>query len=264
MGVGLNNFLGFIPLWILFLMTTGLIYASLVVGFKLGSKAVNEHDSATSTPPLGSVVTAMLGLLAFMLALTFSSAAGRHETRKALLLDDVDAISSVYSRSDFLSREDGILMKEKLKRYVELRLEVAANPSELYDVIGSSNALQYQMWDIIKTYPKEGVSPLVSVKVMESIEEMFRVQNRRVVQSSQYHIHPSIWLALLGVGILSLGALGFQFGISGGRRYQVSLLLAICFSVILSLIVDLDRAGEGTIKVDQKPLEQFLLSISKR
>jgi hypothetical protein len=260
----LSNFLGFIPLWLLFFMTIGLIYAALVIGFKLGARAVNEQDSVTSTPPLGSVVTAMLGLLAFMLALTFSSAASRYEARKALLLDDVDAISAVYSRSDFLLQEDGIRIKEKLMQYLDLRLKVAANPEDLSILIAHSEDLQNQMWDIIIQYPKTGISPLISTKVMESLEEMFRVQNRRVVHTSQYHIHSSIWCALLGVGILSLGTLGFQFGISGGRRYQVSLLLAICFSVILSLIVDLDRAGEGTVRIDQRPLELLLLSMSKR
>ena len=66
-------------------------------------------------------------------------------------------------------------------------------------------------------------------------------------------------MALFGVGILSLGALGFQFSISGGTRYQVRFLLAVCFGAILLLIVDFERPVEGNIRVDPLPLKILYL-----
>ena len=251
----MNNIVDIIPLWLLFFLIVLLTYIALVAGFRFGRRVADSTDSATSTPPIGSVVAAMLGLLAFLLALTFSSAANRYETRKALLLDDVDAIRTVYLRSDLLVSEDRIELRELLKEYVDLRLLGSEQPDKIQQVISRSEALQMRMWKVVMEYPKEGISADISRSLVDAVGKLISVHTRRVVHGTQYHIHPSIWFSLLGVGVLSLGALGFQFGVSGGRRYQMSLLLAICFSMILLLILDLDRPEEGTVKVGQLPMQ---------
>ena len=52
--------------------------------------------------PVGSVVGAAFGLLAFMLAITFQIAANRYDTRKQLLLEDVANIRTGYLRAGLI------------------------------------------------------------------------------------------------------------------------------------------------------------------
>ncbi len=50
----------------------------------------------------GSVIAVSLGLLAFMLAFTFGIAANRFDTRKQLVLDEINAIGTTYLRANTL------------------------------------------------------------------------------------------------------------------------------------------------------------------
>jgi hypothetical protein len=54
--------------------------------------------------------------------------------------------------------------------------------------------------------------------------------------------------------MLSMAAVGYQFGLSGRLNLLVALAMAVTFSIVIGLIVDLDRAGKGSIQVSQRPM----------
>jgi hypothetical protein len=51
-----------------------------------------------------------------------------------------------------------------------------------------------------------------------------------------------------------MGAVGYQFGITGGRSLVISVLLALTFSAVICLIADIDRSLGGAIRVSQLPM----------
>lgn len=69
-----------------------------------------------------------------------------------------------------------------------------------------------------------------------------------------YHIPAVIWYALIFVTVLAMGAVGYEFGITGGRSFIISILLALTFSAVIYLIADLDRSLSGAIRVSQQPM----------
>lgn len=208
----------------------------------------------------------MLALLAFMLALTFNSSASRYEVRKSLLLADSNAIGTVFLRADFLALDDRVKARQLLRQYLDLRMKAQLlSPDKLADYLKRSEHVQQQLWAIAASYSqkedKSSSHPALVAQFVAALNEMFDIHNKRVVYGTQPRIHPTVWYALFVIGILSLGALGFQFGISGGRRYQISFLLALCFSSILLLILDLDQPLDGSIKVSQEPLQNLKKSL---
>ena len=74
---------------------------SIFLGYRIGSYH-RKHSDNKDDAPIGSVVGATLGLLAFMLAFTFGISASRFDMRKQLLLDEVNAIGTEFLRTDFL------------------------------------------------------------------------------------------------------------------------------------------------------------------
>jgi hypothetical protein len=52
---------------------------------------------------------------------------------------------------------------------------------------------------------------------------------------------------------LAMLAVGYQFAKVDRGRFTIAAVLAIAFSSVMFLIVDLDRAGQGFIQFDQKP-----------
>ena len=90
-----------LPLWGLFLTIVVLVLAAIEGGYRLGSYR-HRQEGREKEAPVGAMVGATLGLLAFMLAFTFGMAASRFDTRKQLVLDEANAIGTTYLRTAML------------------------------------------------------------------------------------------------------------------------------------------------------------------
>jgi multisubunit Na+/H+ antiporter MnhG subunit len=73
-----------VPLSLLLIGVFVLVLLSVEGGYRLGRAARRGDEDSDS--PLGEMIGATLGLLAFLLAFTFSLAATRYDTRRQLLL----------------------------------------------------------------------------------------------------------------------------------------------------------------------------------
>lgn len=56
------------------------------------------------------------------------------------------------------------------------------------------------------------------------------------------------------VTVLAMSAVGYQFGMTGGRSILISLLLALTFSSVSYLIADIDGSFKGVVRVSQRPM----------
>jgi len=242
-----------IPIEVLFGFVLMITFASNFLGFTLGRR-FRDKMSEGDTPPIGSVIGALFALLAFMLALTFSSASNRYDTRKQLLLNEVNAIGTAFLRANFLENEDTQDSQKLLKYYVQRRMNVINDSDSLNVLMVDSVRIHKELWDIVLKYPKGHVGGALTAFYAAALNDMFDLHNSRVVVGVSYHVHPSIWAVLLSISALSMAALGFQFAYSGGRRVWLCMLLATTFSLVLFLIEDLDRPDQGTVRVNQEPM----------
>jgi len=72
--------------------------------------------------PVGTMVGATLGLLAFILAFTFGLASSRFDNRRQLLLDEANALGTTYLRAGMLP-EWGEEVRRLLRDYIGPRLD---------------------------------------------------------------------------------------------------------------------------------------------
>src|SRR4051794_3906906 len=90
--------LDILPLGFLFLAILLVVLLSVEAGYRVGKyRSTPEKES-----PVGEMVAAALGLLAFILAFTFSLAATRFDDRRKVLLDEANAIGTTYLRAAML------------------------------------------------------------------------------------------------------------------------------------------------------------------
>jgi hypothetical protein len=54
-----------------------------------------------------------------------------------------------------------------------------------------------------------------------------------------------------------MGEIGYQTALSGSTRTPVSLGLVIAFALLLSLVADLDRPLEGTLRINQSAMKDL-------
>src|SRR4051794_40948932 len=114
-----NEPLDVLPLWVLFISTLFLILLAEEGGYRLGKYRGSRAQEKEA--PVGEMVVAMLGLLAFILAFTFGLAAARFDTRRQILLDEANAIGTTYLRAGMLPERRGEI-RALLRDYVDTRL----------------------------------------------------------------------------------------------------------------------------------------------
>ena len=242
-----------LPLWLFYVMTVFIVFFSIIVGFRIGSN-FRKRKTGASEAPVGTIVGAMLGLLAFILAFTFGMAASRFDARKHLLLDEVNAIGTAFLRADFLPAPQRAEARILLKKYVDLRTGVIGRHESLRQALAESEILHTKLWSQVADLPKQSGDSVLLGLYIQSLNEVIDLHSNRVTVGTQYRIPGFFWLALYFVTILTMAMVGYDFGITDRSVFPVSLILALAFSAVILLIEDLDRPMEGLLKVNQKPM----------
>ncbi|MBE9539588.1 MAG: hypothetical protein IMF06_10930 [Proteobacteria bacterium] len=242
-------FIDSMPLWGVLVTTIIIVWVANEVGFRVGvsrSRGPGSHNETQIT----SMTGANLGLLAFLLAFTFSMAANHYDNRKNIILGETKVISTSYLRTRLLPGDQGEDIRALLLQYTVLRAGVGDETSAMM-IIKQSEILQEQMWQEIEALTA-GEKPTVTLSLLiQSINKIFEIHEDRVTAGLHNRIPPSIWVALYVVLLLSMVGMGFHSGIKGSRSPVPSATLALSFSMVLFLIADLDRPSSGLVKPDQ-------------
>lgn len=242
-----------IPLWAVFLGSFLLVIVSIFLGHRIGCYQ-KRHSDGRGDAPIGSIVGATLGLLAFMLAFTFGITASRFDTRKELLLDEVNAIGTAFLRTDFLVEPYRTEIRKLFRDYVDIRTAWLAQPEKLQELLIESEEIQGKLWSHAVQAVAETPNQEITSSFIESLNEVIDFHTKRITVALMYRIPTVIWYALIFVTVLTMGAVGYQFGITGGRNFILAILLALTFSAVIYLIADIDRSLGGAIKVSQQPM----------
>ncbi len=247
-----------IPLGAFFLLSIVFSLLCVEVGFQLSKnrtdKGVEESESS-----VGAMVASTLGLLAFMLAFTFGVAAARFDDRRALVVEEANAIGTTFLRADLIAEPHRSKVKEILREYVDIRVQGAKHFTLLELALRKSEELQDDLWLLAVAAGREHDSDITALFV-ESVNQVIDLQSKRLAARLQARVPESIWGALLLVSALSMLGMGYQNGLTGQRGWPAGIILVFTFSTVLLLIADLDRPWEGLLKVSQ----QSLIDLSKR
>src|SRR6476620_4829390 len=91
------------------------------LGRRLGCRhRMKEPDG--SVAGLGAIEGAVFGLMGLLIAFTFSGAASRFEARRALILQETNAIGTAYLRLDLLPASAQPKLREDFRRYLDARI----------------------------------------------------------------------------------------------------------------------------------------------
>jgi hypothetical protein len=240
-----------LPLWGFFVAVLLLVLISVEGGYRLGQYRRRRSEQETESP-LGAMVGATLGLLAFMLAFTFGTAADRFDSRRQILLDEANAIGTAYLRAGMLP-EQRQEIRALLRDYVDTRLQ-AVQSNRIAEGIRRSEQLQDQLWAKAVILGERNPASIVVGLFVQSLNEVIDIHAKRVTAGVRNRIPGSIWLALLSVAVIALGAVGYHVGLAGTSRSLAQVAVALTFSVVIGLIADLDRPQEGTLTVSQQAL----------
>ncbi|MEN8166252.1 MAG: hypothetical protein ABFR65_02105, partial [Pseudomonadota bacterium] len=262
-GYGLDS----VPLGVVFASMVLIALLAIESGLWLGRRR-RKRFSDEPTGPVSTVVGAVLGMLAFVIALTFGSATHRFDDRKAALLDDVNAIQTTYLRANLLPEPHRTTVRNLLRDYVQVRVGMVyayGQPDTLGLVQRRAEALQASMWSHAEALAEAESHPRSYVLFTSALNNVFNLHTKRVVLGAHYRIPGFVWWTLIFASGVAMVAVGYQFGMGGSRRSHTSnLALSMTFALVMLLVFDLDRAGEGLVAVNQQPMIDLYQNMSKR
>src|SRR5687768_10635497 len=118
-------FLETMPIAGAYLCIVLLILAACETGILIGRRHRRTHQDEGALTSVGPVVGGLLGMLAFVLAFTFSMAATHHGARKQDVLSESIHVGTAYLRADLVGDAQGQQTKRLLGEYVDVRVRAA-------------------------------------------------------------------------------------------------------------------------------------------
>ncbi|MBL8852006.1 MAG: hypothetical protein JNG89_20200 [Planctomycetaceae bacterium] len=241
-----------LPLSAFFVLTVAIVLAAIEFGFR-GGRYRHQRYNDEKEGPVGAMVAATLGLLAFILAFTFGLAASRYDARRTVVVDEANTIGTTYLRAGLLPDERAARIRPLLRDYVDARLE-AARTGNLLAVQRRSDELQHALWTEAELVGQQYPESIVAGLFIQALNETIDIHATRLFAVQQGRIPVVLWLALLVVTVLTMAGVGYFCGMSRSRRTPEVLLMALAYSAILLLVADLDRPLEGLVRVSQQAM----------
>ncbi len=244
-----DHFLDQFPLAGLLVAIILVLVVFIEVGFRFGV-AHRPQSMKTQTAQVRAIMGAILGLLAFMLAFTFSTAQRHYETRVQNMVEEARVAGTAFLQADFLDEGVKIRVKALLHQYISDRLELHRmikqnRKPEAIALISKAEDMQRKLWSLsvgMEFESRNAVDPKArSDAFMLAVVGLIDIHNLRLHAALMNRIPVMVWLILFFTAIMSMLVMGYQAGLTGKRTPIATVSLAVVFSAVMILITDLDR-----------------------
>ena len=242
------------------------LFILMLLTVMLGNKMRTKFWNLEEGDPKGgvnSLLGALFGLWAFMLAFTFNQSGNRFETVRALIVDEGNVLRNTILRADFFPDSVRDAYRADLRKYLEERIsyydddadEVKFNRNR-EDLTKTATALWTRTVELSKKSELTGPANNMST----SLTNLFDIGiKREALLSAGIPMPINIMLIVLALSISLVG--GFTTPTIKRKEWIVVCVFAFLASSILYITIDLARPMEGFIKPDAG--QQIIVNLRK-
>src|SRR5262249_14711805 len=258
--MGLYRLLDKFTMVVLFVATVIIVLLSYEGGFRVGRWRYRRPNREREVG-VRSMVGTMLGLLTFILALTFCLAATHFDAARQALLNEANAIRTAYLRADLLPEPHREEIRNLLREYVDVRLE-AARSGKIEQAVARSEELHSQLWSQAVAAGEKASSPYFTGYFIQSLNDVIALHTRRLTVGREFRIPTIIWIVLYVIMPLAAASIGCHAGLTETSRPLVAVAFVLIISVVMTLIADLDNPQKGALRVSQHALTDLRKTMS--
>jgi hypothetical protein len=257
-GLFSDNFLFYQDEFLVIAIVLVLLLIAAEFGFRRGRAVAPSHEGAAKAQH-NTLQAATMGLMALVLAFTFSMAASRFETRKQLIVDESNAIATVYLRTRLLPEPRQSDTIKLLRSYVEARMRCYATALDEAHLDAASDmvrGLQYKLWSQALGAAASDPHSLPVGLFISALNDAFDAAARRDAARDN-HVPDVVLYLLFLMALLTIGSLGFGCGLSTERHLFTTTALCLVVTLVIFVILDLDRPRRGLITVSRQRMIQL-------
>lgn len=229
----------------------------LVAGFEIGHRVALRVGVAQDTDRYDqykNVRDALGVLLGLLLGFMLSMAVGRFNHRRDLVVDEADAISTTYLRSQLLAEPNATRIHELLKKYVTVRMEffdAGLDEKKVQEAEAETSRLQDELWKetVEATKPERNA---ISAAFVNSLNQTIDLDSQRLA-AYEFRVPWAVWLLIVLVAFFQV----FAHGATARKRFVFPLLASpLIVATACALIADLDASRSGLIVVEQRAMQR--------
>ncbi len=206
---------------------------------------------------------ASLAVLGLLLAFTFSTALGKHDQRRMMVVSDANAIGDFYTCASLLKEPVRTKLRTVIHDYTSLRADL---PKHRYDETRFENAIvqfqqmHNQMVELVSQALENGTP--IAVSLTNTLNAVSSNHIARLAALKD-RLPASIVILLL----LSASSSAMLVGREQGAANEADMAGTVCFILVVSFIIfatlDLNQPDRGLITVSQEPIQRLLSTMSE-
>jgi len=235
----------------------------LEIGRRLGARRFARDPEAAKSGS-GAVEGAVFGLMALLIAFTFSGAASRFDTRRALVVEEANTIATAWLRLDLLPVTAQPPIREKFRQYVDARLAFYRNLPDITAAkpeLARATALQNEIWKGAVAACRDSGSTPATMLLLPALNQMIDITITRTV-AAQTH-PPAVIYAMLALLVLAGSLLaGYDLGAGIARHWFHVSAFALIMALAIYVILDFEFPRLGLIRLHA--FDQVLVDVRQR
>jgi hypothetical protein len=230
---------------------------SVEMGFRIRSRWRKQTVAAEAITQANAILVSMLGLLALLLAFTFSAALQRYDDRSQVVVAEANAIGTTYLRAQLLpaAMQEGV--QDLIRRYLEIRIQEGRldfSDAEKQELLTRQAMLvRGQIWNHAVRAAEQDRGAIATALFIQSLNELIDAAAARKAANSR-HVPEIVIFLMFATVVISTATLGFASGIAGHRITLAAFVLMMLIALVVYLIIDLDRPRRGAIQVSQESM----------
>ena len=181
------------------------------VGHFLSSRGIDKSDGASN------FTAAIFGLLSLLIAIQFGGASGRYDQRRAEIIKESLTIGTVSEAIDLLPAQDQPRLRESLKRYLDIRIDMYRPPldlDQLNERFAERSKIEADMWNAARASVHAMAFPdkLIAAPILPAISAMSDASDTQRLSQA---LHPPRLIMVLLAALTIVGSLvsGYLMGI---------------------------------------------------
>jgi hypothetical protein len=228
-----------------------ILFLGELISKEIGVLLARRFAGQAKTPPEGVsvIVGSMLGLLAFVLALTLSFSNSRFNERLDSTIQEANAIGTAWLRAKAIGDPRGEEIARQLEAYTHLRADYIRAPpiQKTIDAItAETSALQTRIWNELTALVRDRSDP-VAASLMSALNQTFD-QSSLVRFAFEKRLPGTLFWLLIVMTLLSMGCLGYQLGLRARPLRLLGAVLAAMWAAVIVDIIDLAATRLGTFR----------------
>lgn len=233
----------------------GLCVLGAEIGFSLARRFQPAADDRLRSH-IGTIQASVLGLLALLLGFSFAMTGSRYESRRALALEEANAIGTTWLRARLLPEPAATDAAADLRRYVDLRLEwfaAGVDADKVRQVNEKTNQVIERLWSVAATVAAGDKHAVTTALFLQSLNEVIDVREKREI-ALRDRVPAEIFALLIVAAVAAVTLTGYAGGAAGTRDLLPVLIMSLLIAATVFVIEDLHRPRRGLIRESQQSL----------